>query len=325
MAGDPLQNHRAGHLALTVAAKLREIDDIVKTARTSSGPAALAMIRSLDEIRSQIDQMVDHERFLLVDQERRAEALEQRKAWLIADGVVIVAVLAGAALALARREARRRRKATAGERRSSRAISWQRDKKIRRLVDANIIGIIIWEVEGRILEANDEFLRMVGYDREDLSAGRLHRTPLTPPEWRDRDARTVAELKRIGTAQPFEKEYVRKDGSRVPVLIGGAMFEEGTSQGVGFVLDLTERKRAEEALRQSEERFRTLVQFSFDVYWETDAQHRFTHQEFAESLADAPALGFEIGKTRWEVPYLEPDARSLEQAPGDARCPPAVP
>ena len=306
VAGDPLQNHRAGHLALTVAAKLREIDDIVKTAQTSSGPAALAMIRSLDEIRSQIDQMVDHERFLLVDQERRAEALEQRKAWLIATAIVIVAVLAGVALALARLEAIRRRKAIA-ENVTLQSDLLARDKKIRRLVDANIVGIIIWEVEGRILEANDEFLRMVGYDREDLTAGRLHRTTLTPPEWRDRDARTVAELKRIGTAQPFEKEYLRKDGSRVPVLIGGAMFEEGASQGVGFVLDLTERKRAVEALRQSEERFRTLVQFSFDVYWETDVQHRFIHQEFAESLVDAPEVGSEIGKTRWEVPYVEPD------------------
>ena len=306
VASDPLQNHRAGHLALTVAAKLREVDDIVKTAQTSSGPAALAMIRSLDEIRSQIDQMVDHERFLLVDQERRAAALEQRKAWLITAAVVIVAALAGMALALARLEAIRRRKAIA-ENIALHGDLVARDKKIRRLVDANIVGIIIWEVEGRILEANDEFLRMVGYDREDLAAGRLHRTTLTPPEWRDRDARTVAELKRIGTAQPFEKEYLRKDGSRVPVLIGGAMFEEGASQGVGFVLDLTERKRAVEALRQSEERFRTLVQFSFDVYWETDAQHRFIQQEFAESLADAPASGSEIGKTRWEVPYLEPD------------------
>ena len=306
VASDPLQNHRAGHLALTVAAKLREIDDIVKTAQTTSGPAALAMIRSLDEIRSQIDQMVDHERFLRVDQERRAEALERRKAWLIATAVVVVAVLAGAALALARLEARRRRKATEENVQLQSDIE-ERDKKIRRLVDSNIIGIIIWEVEGRILEANDEFLRMVGYDREDLTAGRLHRTTMTPPEWQDRDARTVAELRRIRTAQPFEKEYLRKDGSRVPVLIGGAMFEEGTSQGVGFVLDLTDRKRAVEALRQSEERFRTLVQFSFDVYWETDAQHRFIHQKFAESLADAPELGSEIGKTRWEVPYLEPD------------------
>ena len=306
VAGDPLQNHRAGHLALTVAAKLREIDDIVKTAQTSSGPAALALIRSLDEIRSQIDQMVDHERFLLVDQERRAEALEHRKAWLITTAVVIVAVLAGVALALARLEATRRRKAIA-ENVALHGDLQARDKMIRRLVDSNIVGIIIWEVEGRILEANDAFLRMVGYDREDLTAGRLHRTTLTPPEWRDRDAHTVAELKRIGTAQPFEKEYLHKDGSRVPVLIGGAMFEEGTSQGVGFVLDLTERKRAVEALRQSEARFRTLVQFSFDVYWETDAQHRFIHQEFAETLADAPASGSEIGKTRWEVPYLEPD------------------
>ncbi|MEH2589065.1 ATP-binding protein [Bradyrhizobium sp. AZCC 1721] len=305
VANDPLQNHRAGHLALTVAAKLREIDDIVKTASTS-GLAALTMIRSLDEIRSQIDQMVDHERLLLVDQEKRAEALEQRKARLIATAIVIVAVLAVVALALARLEAIRRRKAIA-ENVALHGDLLARDKKIRRLVDANIVGIIIWDLEGRILEANDAFLRMLGYSRDDLASGYLSRTDLTPAEWRDRDSRTVAELKRLGTVQPFEKEYFRKDGSRVPVLLGGVMFEQSPDQGVSFVLDLTERKRAEEALRQSEERFRTLVQFSFDVYWETDAQHRFTHQEFADSLADAPAPGAEIGKTRWEVPYLEPD------------------
>ncbi|WOH63537.1 PAS domain S-box protein [Bradyrhizobium sp. BWA-3-5] len=306
VAGDPLQSHRAGHLAETVAAKLREIDEIVKTVRTYSGPAAMAMIRSLDEIRSQIDQMVDHERYLRVDLEKRSKGFERRKAWLITIAVTIVAVLAGVALALARREAVRRRKAIA-ENIALQGDILARDKKIRRLVDANIVGVIIWEVDGRILEANDAFLKMLGYDREDLVSGRLNRTDLTPPEWRLRDLRTVAELRRMGTVQPFEKEYFRKDGSRVPVLVGGTMLERNQNQGVGFVLDLTERKQAEEALRQSEERFRTLVQFSFDVYWETDAQHRFTLQEFAESLADAPAPGSEIGKTRWEVPYLEPD------------------
>jgi PAS domain S-box-containing protein len=71
--------------------------------------------------------------------------------------------------------------------------------------------------------------------------------------------------------------------------------------------DITERKRVDDELRVSEERFRTLVQFSFDVYWESDEQHRFVRQEFAEGLADAPPPGSEIGKTRWEVPYLEPD------------------
>jgi PAS domain S-box-containing protein len=126
----------------------------------------------------------------------------------------------------------------------------EREARIRRLVDANIIGIIIWDLHGRILEANDAFLRMVGYDREDLVSSSVRWTDLTPPEWRDRDEQQlVPELKMTGSLQPFEKEFFRKDGSRVPVLIGVAAFEEVEHQGVAFVLDLTERKRATDALR----------------------------------------------------------------------------
>jgi PAS domain S-box-containing protein len=126
-----------------------------------------------------------------------------------------------------------------------------REAKIRRLVDANIIGIVIWNLEGRILEANDAFLRIVGYDREDLISRRVHWKDLTPPEWLVRaEQQWVPELEMTDTLLPLEKEFFRKDGSRVPVLIGIATFEEGCHQGVAFVLDLTERKRAADALRE---------------------------------------------------------------------------
>jgi PAS domain S-box-containing protein len=128
----------------------------------------------------------------------------------------------------------------------------EREARIRRLVDANIIGVFIWDFDGRILEANEAFLQMIGYYREDLVAGCISWTDLTPPEWRDADARLVEEHKLSWRLPPFEKEYFRKDGSRVPVLIGVATFEEGRNQGVAFVLDLTERKRAEVELRDAQ-------------------------------------------------------------------------
>jgi PAS domain S-box-containing protein len=130
----------------------------------------------------------------------------------------------------------------------------QREAKIRGLVDANIIGIFILNFEGEVLEANDAFLHMLGYDHEDLAAGRIHRARITPPEWNERHPRTLAELDAFGTVQPFEKEYFKKDGSRIPVLVGAARFER--DRIVAFVLDLTERKRAEAEARESEQRYR---------------------------------------------------------------------
>jgi PAS domain S-box-containing protein len=255
VAQDPLQSLRAEHLTLTVMAKLREIDEFVKLAATVSGPAARAMIHGMDEIRSQLDQMVDHERFLQVDEEKRADALEQRRTLLVAALITIVGAFAGTTLALARSEATRRRR-TAEENIRLQIDLAGRDRKIRHLFDSPIIGIIFWEVEGRILEANDAFLRIVGYDREDLASGRLDRERLTPSEWHGQDARNVSRLKRFGTVSPFEKEYIRKDGSRVPVMIGGVMFEEGGDHGVGFVLDVSALKRAEADAREAERRYR---------------------------------------------------------------------
>ena len=93
---------------------------------------------------------------------------------------------------------------------------------------------------------------MVQYDREDLATGRVRWTDLTPPEWRGHDEQAVADLKATGIFRPLEKEYFRKDGSRVPVLLGGALVEGSGDEGVAFVLDLSEQKRAERALRRSE-------------------------------------------------------------------------
>ena len=125
--------------------------------------------------------------------------------------------------------------------------------KIRRLVEANVVGIVMWNLEGAITGANEAFLDMVQYDRDDIDSGRVQWTDLTPAEWRDRDEQAIAELKASKIFKPFEKEYVRKDGSRVPVLLGGALFEGSGNDGVAFVLDLTEQKRAQERLQETQQ------------------------------------------------------------------------
>ncbi|WNC92266.1 AAA family ATPase [Paraburkholderia sp. FT54] len=128
----------------------------------------------------------------------------------------------------------------------------EREAQVRRLVDANIIGIMIWDRKGRILEANDAFLRIVGYQREDLISGRLRWTDLTPRESLAHELeQTMPQLDATGSLQPFEKEYFHKNGSLVPVLIGVAAFDESCERGVAFVIDMSERKRAEAELRRS--------------------------------------------------------------------------
>ena len=132
----------------------------------------------------------------------------------------------------------------------------EREAKVRRLVDSNIIGSVIWCADGRIIDANEAFLRMVDYDRDDLLSGHLRWSELTPAEWRGTDEERWAELQATGTIQPYEKEYLRKNGTRVPVLIGAASFAPAGQEGVAFVIDLTDRKRAETEARESERQYR---------------------------------------------------------------------
>jgi PAS domain S-box-containing protein len=122
----------------------------------------------------------------------------------------------------------------------------EREARIRRLVDANIVGVLISEFDGRVVEANDAFLRIVGYTRDDLASGRIRWTELTPPEWHAANQRALEQVRATGRADLFEKEYFRKDGARVPVLVAVAALTGTPVQAVAFVVDLTERKRGEE-------------------------------------------------------------------------------
>jgi PAS domain S-box-containing protein len=176
----------------------------------------------------------------------------------------------------------------------------EREARIRRLVDSNIIGIMIGGSRGQIIEANEAYLSLLGYGREDLISGRMRWTKLTPADWAAADHHAMVQLRTTGTCKPYEKEYFRKDGSRVPVLVGGAFFELKRDEGVVFVIDMTERKRAEDALRESEERFRDYAETASDWLWETGPDHRLTRiSEHIDAAAIAPSRI--PGLARWEI------------------------
>jgi PAS domain S-box-containing protein len=134
----------------------------------------------------------------------------------------------------------------------------EREARIRRLVDSNIIGILFWDAHGNISYANDAFLSMTGYTRQELISGAVGWKEMTPAEYHADDAQRVDQLRLLGQLPPREKEFFRKDGSRLPVLIGSALLTESRDHGISFVLDLTERKQAEAEARESERRYQDM-------------------------------------------------------------------
>ncbi len=129
----------------------------------------------------------------------------------------------------------------------------ERESNIRRLVDTNLVGVLIANLEGQVVEANDAFLDLVGYTRDDLASGRIKWTELTPLESQAVTQRAVEQMRATGCADLYEKEYLRKDGSRVPVLVAAAALAGTPSRSVAFVFDLRERKAAEDALLRGRE------------------------------------------------------------------------
>jgi PAS domain S-box-containing protein len=142
-------------------------------------------------------------------------------------------------------------------------------QRLSRAIQIETVGVIFFRTDGRITDANDAFLSMSGYSRGDLETGLVRWDTLTPPEWMPQSLRAVEEFETMGRTVPYEKEYIRKDGSRWWALFAATRIE--ADEGVEFIIDITESKLAEEKLRESEERFRTMADSSPMMIWVTDS------------------------------------------------------
>ncbi|BAY40929.1 multi-sensor signal transduction histidine kinase [Nostoc sp. NIES-2111] len=191
----------------------------------------------------------------------------------------------------------------------------QSEAKFRRIVDSNIVGIYFGDASGQIYEANDAFLGMMGYSRSELEAGILRWDLMSPPEYQDLDQKKIQELVTYGACTPFEKEYLHKDGSRIPILLGLARIEGKEEKGYAacFVLDLTQSKNAEAALRQSEERYRHLSNVIPQLVWIKNNQGgcEYVNQRWCEytGLTQEQAIG-----SGWQQVMYPDDVPAIQQA-----------
>ena len=175
------------------------------------------------------------------------------------------------------------------------------EARFRRLFESNLIGVAFWNIEGFIIDANDAFLGLAGYTREEFAEiGRIDWRDCTPPEYKHLDERAIEEAMATGVSSIYEKEYVHRDGRRVPIVLGIALLNNSQHDGVAFVLDITERKQVEEVLRESNRRVTNILESITDAFVALDCEWRITYvnQETARLSGQKPEEM--IGKTHWE-------------------------
>lgn len=203
----------------------------------------------------------------------------------------------------------------AAELQASEALLRESESRLRRLVEANIIGITISESTGAIVEANDAFLELIGYTRDELDSGRIRTHEITPAEYWEKDHLAVEEMLRTGRHAPYEKEYIRRDGTRLPVLLGRALLSAETNRAVGFVLDLTERKTIEQQLRDRTQILATINRVGQLLSAELDLQ------KVVQGVTDAATdlVGAENGAFFYNVIGPEGEAYTLCALSGMSR------
>jgi len=180
---------------------------------------------------------------------------------------------------------------------------WKSQRRFARLQDAGTVGIVIGDYGGLIREANDAFLKLVGYSREELARGEVRFDTLTPADWRPLTASVHDQLRTESVAHPVEKEYMRKDGTRVPVLITAASLDE--RDHITVVVDLTGRKQAEHALRRSESLFRAIVETSPLGVTLMDAENKLLYVSRAAAALAGMAAEEMLGKRMADLPVVD--------------------
>ncbi|HVK94233.1 MAG TPA: EAL domain-containing protein [Noviherbaspirillum sp.] len=150
------------------------------------------------------------------------------------------------------------------------------EEPIRQLADANIIGMYCWDIHGNIIDTNEAFCQITGYTQQALLSGKVKCADLTAPEFRPMDLQAFDELKQTGSVMPYEKEFVRSDGTRIGVMVGATFFSGSQEQGIAFVLSLEQSKRME-VQPDSAERFRKTVEAALDVIFILDEDGKITY------------------------------------------------
>jgi PAS domain S-box-containing protein len=183
----------------------------------------------------------------------------------------------------------------------------QTEDRLRGVVQCDMLGIAFWTSTGEVSEPNDALLRMLGYTREDFAAKPMRWTAMLPRAERRRAFRAVREVRERGFCNPFETLFERKDGTRVPVLVGGGSFAGIPGTGAFFVLNMTDSRRMAEALHASERRYRLVAESMHDIVSLHEPDGRIVF--ISPSVRDR--LGWDVAQTTGRTLYdlVHPDDR----------------